>query len=69
MGVKLTLAWRLKPQLHKQNLPPQVSKTLIFRRVRAGGLGFCSGEFHSPGLKLTPMDIIVPLEKPAREPL
>jgi hypothetical protein len=22
--------WRLKPQLHKQNLPPQVTKPLIF---------------------------------------
>ncbi|MEP0877569.1 hypothetical protein NDA00_17310 [Funiculus sociatus GB2-M2] len=31
------------------------SKSLNFPLVRAGGLGFCSREFHSPGLKLTPM--------------
>ena len=30
--------------------------------VRAGGLGFYSSEFDSPGLKLTLMDIIVPLQ-------
>jgi len=30
-------------------------KNLDFSLARAGGLGFCSTEFHSPGLKLTPM--------------
>ncbi|AFZ19163.1 hypothetical protein [Allocoleopsis franciscana] len=30
-------------------------KTLVFPLVHAGGLRFYSREFHSPGLKLTPM--------------
>jgi hypothetical protein len=38
-------------------------KNLDFLLVRAGGLCFCSREFYSPGLKLTPMDIIMPLQK------
>jgi hypothetical protein len=37
-------------------------KNLNFSLIRAGGLGFCSREFHSPGLELTAMDIIVPLQ-------
>jgi hypothetical protein len=57
------LAWRLKPQLQKQNLPPQVKKTLIFSRVRAYGLCLFSREFYSPGLKLTPMYSNRPLAK------
>jgi hypothetical protein len=31
-------------------------QTLDSPLVRAGGLGFYSSEFHSPELKLTPMD-------------
>jgi hypothetical protein len=54
------LAWRLKPQLQKQNLPPQVKKTLIFSRVRAYGLCLFSREFYSPGLKLTLMTAVRP---------
>jgi hypothetical protein len=55
----------LKPQLHKQNLPIALAlrvahhagfKNLDFSSVRAGGLGFCSRDFQSPRLKLTPMD-------------
>ncbi|HEY9602966.1 MAG TPA: hypothetical protein V6C85_15230 [Allocoleopsis sp.] len=30
IGVNLTLAWRLKPQLHKRNPPTRVTKLLIF---------------------------------------
>ena len=61
--VNLTLAWRLKPQLHKQNPPARVKRTLIQSAlVRApSGLRFCSREFHSPGLKLTPMGNAMPL--------
>ena len=50
LGVNLKLAGRLKPQLHRQNPPTRVSKLLIFRRVRAGGLGFYSREFIRLGL-------------------
>ena len=42
IGINLTLAWRLKPQLHKQNLD--------FSLVRAGGLGFCRRDFNRQGL-------------------
>ena len=38
-------------------------KTLVFPLVRAGGLRFYSRQFHSPGLKLTPMADAVPLQK------
>ena len=34
---------------------------LDFPLVRAGGLGFYSRDFQSPGLKLTPMGNAVPL--------
>ena len=61
IGVNLGLAWRLKPQLYKLAPACAGSKTLDFTLVRAGGLGFYSREFHSLGLKLTPMDNIVPL--------
>jgi len=62
IGVNLTLAWRLKPQLHK--LAPAYAgyQTLDFPLVRAGGLGFYSSEFHSPELKLTPMGMACPYE-------
>jgi len=55
IGVNLTLAWRLKPQLHKRNLPEQVSKTLIFRQSVPADLVFIAACFHSPELKLAPM--------------
>jgi len=42
IGVNLTLAWRLKPQLHKRNLPAAGFKNLDFSSLRAGGLGFYS---------------------------
>jgi hypothetical protein len=32
IGLNLTLAWRLKPQLQKQNPPARVIKVLIFRQ-------------------------------------
>jgi hypothetical protein len=71
MRVNLTLAGRLKPQLHNQNPPARVWLKLDIPLVRAGGLGFYSRVsvagrdsvlFQSPGLKLTPMDIVVPLQ-------
>ena len=46
IGVNLTLIGRLKPQLHKQNLPGAGLKTLDFTLVRAGGLGFYSRDFQ-----------------------
>jgi hypothetical protein len=30
VGILTSCTWRLKPQLHKQNLPSQVTKPLIF---------------------------------------
>ncbi len=60
IGVNLTLAGRLKPQLYKQNPPARVTlvfgnpygeregfayKTVDFSLVRAGGLSFCSRDF------------------------
>ena len=40
IGVNLTSARRLKPQLHKRNLPAQVSKILIFRQSAQADLVF-----------------------------
>ncbi|WP_206756307.1 hypothetical protein [Trichocoleus sp. FACHB-90] len=68
IGVNLTLAWRLKPQLHKQNPPARVKRTLIFRQS-AFALAFPKGrrteffsrDFQSPGLKLTPIGNTMPL--------
>jgi hypothetical protein len=50
IGVNLTLAWRLKPQLNK--LAPACAgyQTLDFPLVRAGGLGFWTREFIRLGL-------------------
>jgi hypothetical protein len=68
-GINLRAAWRLKPQLYK-HAPAcagyKASDFTLVRRTfgaltRNGGLRFYSREFHSPGLKLTPMDNIVPL--------
>jgi len=42
IGVNLTLAWRLKPQLDKRNLPGAGFKNLDFSSVCVGGLGFYS---------------------------
>ncbi len=65
IGVNLRGIGRLKPQLH-DTLPayracaarsaPRRFQNLDFSSVRAGGLGFCSRDFQSPRLKLTPMD-------------
>ena len=52
IGVNLTLIGRLKPQLHKHAPAEAGLETLDFTLVRAGGLGFHSREFHSPGLML-----------------
>ncbi len=52
-----------RQQAHKYAPASAALKTLDFTLVRAGGLSFYSREFHSPGLKLTPMDVILPLQK------
>jgi hypothetical protein len=49
----------LKPQLHKKSTCLRRFQNVYFSLVRAGGLCLSRREFHSPGLKLTPMDIIV----------
>ena len=61
---------RLKPQLQKQNPPARVTlregfayRTVDFPSVRDGELCLYSREFHSPGLKLTPMHGGAPLRE------
>ena len=62
IGVNLTLAWRLKPQLYKQNPPARVMRILMRALVRVGGLCFYRREFHSPALKLTSMITMRPYQ-------
>ncbi|MBD1927677.1 hypothetical protein H6F74_15700 [Trichocoleus sp. FACHB-90] len=69
IGVNLTLAWRLKPQLHKQNPPARVIRILITALAKASGLGLFSRDFQSPGLKLTPMGNAMPLQMYRTQPL
>jgi len=46
MNVSSTnVAWRLKPQLEKKNLPSQVAECVDFALVRVGGLRFASCAF------------------------
>jgi hypothetical protein len=48
---KLTsCTWRLKPQLHKRNLPTQVSELLICCQSAKGDFVCIAPEFHSEGL-------------------
>jgi hypothetical protein len=58
---QLNVSWAVKTAAIQTKPACAGFKTVDFSLVRVGGLGFYSSEFHSPGLKLTPMDNIVPL--------
>jgi hypothetical protein len=45
IDVNLTLAGRLKPQLHNQNPPARVTRILMRALVRVGGLCFYRRDF------------------------
>ncbi len=61
---QLKLSWAVKTAAIQTKPACAGSKTFDFPLVRAGGLGFCSRDFQSPGLKLTPMGTeALPLRK------
>jgi hypothetical protein len=62
IGVNLTLAWRLKPQLYKQNPPARVMRILMRALVRVGGLVFIDANSIRQRYKLTPMITMRPYQ-------
>ncbi len=64
IGVNLRRIGRLKPQLHKQNLPTQVSKTLVFHQSAQADLVCLAATSSRSRLKLTPMKALCPSSSP-----